>query len=100
MAITLLRHASLAKEHQGRYNGWTDLPIDKTLFNAKKVALLSKQKFDEVYASDLIRCTQTLEMMGIEEYISDERLREVRFKAEIEGQICPAIIASLMLSCE
>jgi len=85
MALTLLRHAALAKEHEHRYNGWTDLDIDPELFDAQKVALLRQQKFDIVYSSDLVRCQQTLEMMGIEEYITDERLREVRFNTEIEG---------------
>jgi len=85
MALTLLRHAALPKENEHRYNGWTDLNIDPELFDAQKVALLDRQKFDFIYSSDLVRCQQTLEMMGITEYISDERLREVRFKAEIEG---------------
>jgi len=85
MALTLLRHAALPKENEHRYNGWTDLDIDPALFDAQKVALLTQQKFDIIYSSDLVRCQQTLEMMGIEEYITDERLREVRFNAEIEG---------------
>jgi broad specificity phosphatase PhoE len=85
MALTLLRHAALPKENEHRYNGWTDLNIDPELFDAQKVALLDRQKFDFIYSSDLVRCQQTLEMMGITEYITDERLREVRFKKEIEG---------------
>jgi len=85
MALTLLRHAALGKKHQNRYNGWTNLSINPTLFEAHKVALLQIQKFDIVYSSDLIRCTQTLEMMGITNYRTDKRLREVRFKDKIEG---------------
>ena len=85
MALTLLRHAALPKENEHRYNGWTDINIDPTLFDEKEVALLSQQKFDFVYSSDLVRCQQTLELMGITEYITDERLREVRFKKEVEG---------------
>ena len=85
MALTLLRHAPLEKKHAHRYNGWRDIDIDPTLFDAQKVALLTKQKFDRIYSSDLVRCQQTLEMMGMPDYITDERLREVRFKAEIEG---------------
>jgi len=86
MAITLLRHAALAPEYQGRYNGWTDLDIDPNLFEENKIALLTRQKFDIVYSSDLVRCQQTLDMMGKEEYLTDARLREVRFKSEIEGR--------------
>ena len=85
MAITLLRHAALPKKNEHRYNGWRDLNIDPLRFDTKKAALLGKQKFDLVYSSDLVRCQQTLEMMGIDDYITDERLREVRFKEEIEG---------------
>ena len=85
MAITLLRHAALAHEYQGRYNGWTDLDIDPNLFDEKEVALLRLQKFDVIYSSDLVRCQQTLDMIGFQEYVTDERLREVRFKKEIEG---------------
>ena len=85
MALTLLRHAPLGKKHAHRYNGWRDIDIDPTLFDAQKVALLTKQKFDLIYSSDMVRCQQTLEMMDMDDYITDERLREVRFKAEIEG---------------
>ncbi len=85
MAITLLRHATLPKSYQGRYNGWNNISIDPLLFESDKVTLLQKQKFDFVYSSDLIRCTQTLNMMHIKEYVTDSRLREVRFRDEIEG---------------
>jgi len=86
MALTLLRHAPLHPKHQGRYNGWTDLEIEPSLFDAKAVEILTRQKFDLIYSSDLKRCTQTLAYMGIETYTTDERLREVRFKAHIEGK--------------
>jgi len=86
VALTLLRHAPLHPKHQGRYNGWTNLSIEPSLFDAKAVEIIQRQQFDLVYSSDLLRCTQTLAYMGIEEYITDERLREVRFKAHIEGK--------------
>jgi len=86
VALTLLRHAPLHPHHQGRYNGWTDLEIAPAHFDAKAVEILTRQKFDFVYSSDLQRCTQTLTYMGIEDIITDERLREVRFKAHIEGK--------------
>ena len=86
MALTLLRHTPLHPKHQGRYNGWTDLEIEPSLFDAKAVEILTRQKFDLVYSSDLQRCTQTLAYMGIENFQTDERLREVRFKAHIEGK--------------
>jgi len=86
MALTLLRHAPLHPQYHKRYNGWTNLPIDPALFEKEKVALLQREHFDMVYSSDLQRCTQTLEQMGIKTYITDARLREVRFKAPIEGK--------------
>ena len=86
MVLTLLRHAPLHPKYQGRYNGWTDLEIEPSLFDAKAVEILTKIPFDHIYSSDLLRCTQTLTYMGIEHYTTDERLREVRFKAHIEGK--------------
>lgn len=86
MAITLLRHASLGKQHAHRYNGWTDIRIDPLLFDVKKVSILKNIHFDFIYSSDLKRCTQTLDFMNIEDYSTDSRLREVRFKDEIEGK--------------
>jgi len=86
MALTLLRHAALPQKYQERYIGWVDIHIDPKLFDHKKVALLKTQKFDLIYSSDLARCTQTLEMIDFNTYIKDARLREVRFKPEIEGK--------------
>jgi broad specificity phosphatase PhoE len=85
MAITLLRHAPLAKKYQHRYNGWADIHIDPTLFDEKKISILKRIDFDFVYSSDLSRCMQTLDLMELEDYFSDARLREVRFNDEIEG---------------
>jgi len=86
MALTLLRHASLGEQHAERYNGWTDLSIDPFRFDKKKVSILQNIHFDFVYSSDLKRCTQTLEMLEIEDYFTDSRLREIRFRDEIEGK--------------
>ena len=85
MALTLLRHAAVHPRYQKRYNGWTDLGIEPTLFDAKMVAPLCKQRFDHIYSSDLMRCQETLSFMEMAPYTTDERLREVRFKTHIEG---------------
>lgn len=85
MALTLLRHAALAPKYQGRYNGWTNLSIDHTRYTKSKVSLLQQQYFDKIYSSDLIRCQETLMVMGMEIYTTDTRLREVAFKPHIEG---------------
>ncbi len=85
MALTLLRHAAVAKEFQGTYLGWSDIGIDETLFDHNKVSALKQENFDLVISSDLIRCRQTLEKLG-KTFTSDPRLREVKFKTEIEGK--------------
>ena len=85
MALTLLRHAPLRRRDQKRYNGWTNLHIDPIRFKKEAVETLCRQHFDHVYSSDLLRCQETLVSMGISDYTTDARLREVRFKAHIEG---------------
>lgn len=86
MELTLLRHAAPALAYHGRYIGHTDIRIDKTLFERSKIEHLTAQRYDRIYCSDLARCTATLERMGIDHFVTDERLREVRFKPSIEGK--------------
>lgn len=109
--ITFLRHGVLPKKHQNRYNGWSDIPIDITLCDFEKIAPinyptprdggieearleevqlnplvgLKDEKFDLIFSSDLIRCTQTLDELQFS-YKTDCRLREVKFNTEIEGK--------------
>lgn len=78
MAITLLRHFSPIYPH--RYWGWSNIPIDTT-----ECKDLNLGKFDYIYSSDLQRCQQTLEYLGYT-YQIDSRLREIRFRNEIEGK--------------
>lgn len=93
MELTLLRHAALPLHLQGRYIGHTDIGIDPERFDAGKISPLLNRTFDRVYSSDLVRCTQTLETMGIDAYLPDPRLREVRFKSHIEGKLFEEIEA-------
>ncbi|AFL69415.1 histidine phosphatase family protein [Sulfurospirillum barnesii] len=83
MALTLLRHAAPSERYQKTYLGWSDVDIDETLFDASSLSLLHASSFDCIYSSDLKRCTQTLDRLGFT-YTSDARLREVKFKEEIE----------------
>ena len=64
MAITLLRHAAVARELQGCYLGWSDVSIDEELFDARRVETLKKSHFDSIISSDLLRCRQTVEKLG------------------------------------
>jgi broad specificity phosphatase PhoE len=84
MALTLLRHSALQTKYINSRIPMTELPIDPELFNTQKVTLLMQQKFDFVYSSDLVRCQQTLEMLGIKKYSIDHRLQEIRFKDDVE----------------
>ncbi len=86
MELTLLRHAPLPAMYHGRYIGHTDIMIDDTLFERDKIEHLLNQTFDRIYSSDLVRCTATLEIMGMKPFTTDSRLREVRFKPSIEGK--------------
>ena len=80
MALTLLRHAPLSVTYQGRYIGHSDIGIDLELF----CPITLPCPYDAIYSSDLCRCTQTLERLGYTDFITDERLREVRFKEVFE----------------
>ncbi|MFA6188668.1 MAG: histidine phosphatase family protein [Sulfuricurvum sp.] len=86
MELTLLRHAPPPTAYHGRYIGHTDIEIDGALFERDKIEHLLNQDFDCIYSSDLVRCTATLEKMGMTPFIADSRLREVCFKPSFEGK--------------
>ncbi len=83
MAITLLRHAPLAKKYQKRFVGHSNIDIDLTLTDVSKLDEIKSRKYDLIYSSDLKRCTQTLDLIDFT-YQADSRLREVMFKKEFE----------------
>jgi len=85
MSLTLIRHASLGKKYQKRYIGWSDIDIDLNFWNQTKANKIKNLKFDTVYSSTLIRAINTLKKLSFEEFILDERLKEVAFKDHIEG---------------
>jgi alpha-ribazole phosphatase/probable phosphoglycerate mutase len=86
VSIIFLRHASLAKDEQKRYYGWSNIEIDEELFDESKIASLKEIEFDFVFSSDLKRCTKTVEKMKLP-YVKDRRLREVCFNEDIEGKL-------------
>jgi alpha-ribazole phosphatase/probable phosphoglycerate mutase len=73
----------VAPHNRKRYLGWSDVDIDKTTLCEEKIQDLLSQNFDFVYSSDLKRCTQTLDKLGLS-YSTDTRLRELKFKDKIE----------------
>ncbi len=62
MTLTLVRHAQIAKEYKGKYNGLIDISLSKEgIDDAKKLGkILKKRAFDKVYCSDLKRARETL----------------------------------------
>ena len=86
MGITLLRHCAPPKIYHGRYIGWSNIEIDRTLFSESKVKKIMQKEFDTIYSSNLKRATNTLEVMGKKDFIVDARLKEVKFKEEFEGK--------------
>ena len=79
MRITLVRHAEVIQEYQGKYNGHIDIALSENgKLQAKTLAKeLSSQIFDKVYSSDLLRAKETLNAFDIKiEPIYTKRLRE------------------------
>jgi len=83
LAIIFLRHAKVQRCFQKRFLGWSDVDIDKSLFEFQKVEVLKKREFNYVFASNLKRTWQTLELLD-KDFLVDERVNEVKFKDEIE----------------
>ena len=67
MTITLLRHAEVIKEYQGKYNGHIDIPLSSNgKQQAKATAIeLQSEIYDEIYCSDLLRAKQTLDAFSL-----------------------------------
>lgn len=86
MRLYLLRHASVDERYAGRYTGHIDIPLSqKGQMEAKEAAKsLQNIEFEGVYCSDLLRCRQTLEPLGLANVVYDKRLREKSW-GEAEG---------------
>jgi broad specificity phosphatase PhoE len=79
MSIYLLRHAEVAHEYLGRYNGHIDIPLSEN--GIQQTRELAKQlsgiKFDKIYCSDLKRAKDTLKELNIDATtIYSDQLRE------------------------
>jgi len=86
----IIRHGSTQWNKEGRAQGSSDIPLDEDgLLEAIKLAeRLSKENWDFLYSSDLLRAKQTTEIIGKKnkniQIQYDLRLREV-FGGQIEG---------------
>jgi len=88
--IGLIRHGSTQWNKEGRAQGLSDIPLDEEgLDQAKALAVrLSKEEWNAIYSSDLLRARQTAEIiaekMKIADICFDYRLREM-VGGKIEG---------------
>lgn len=79
MKITLVRHAEVEKNYQGKYNGHLDISLSKNgKLQAKELAnRFQDEDFDKIYCSDLLRAKETLDAFDTQvEVIFTSKLRE------------------------
>jgi probable phosphoglycerate mutase len=88
--IGIIRHGSTAWNKEGRAQGSSDIPLDDDgLSQAQALGeRLSKEKWDLIYSSNLLRAKQTAETLGkyvgINDIEYDNRIREIG-GGQIEG---------------
>jgi len=88
--IGLIRHSSTKWNKEGRAQGLSDIPLDEEgLSQAKALAeRLSKEEWNTIFSSDLLRARQTAEIIAerirMANIYFDDRLREM-MGGKIEG---------------
>lgn len=84
--LWLVRHGSTAWTEEGRFCGWSDVPLSD--LGRRQVSplrpALNDLEFDSTWASDLSRATESAEI-AVGEATPDGRLRELDF-GELEGR--------------
>jgi len=93
--LYLIRHGETAWNADGRFQGQQDIPLNATgREQAAGVArALEKHHFDALYTSDLVRASETAEVIGARLHLTpvpDARLRE-NFFGDWEGHDMPEI---------
>ena len=83
--VWLVRHGETDWNAEGRFQGWTDVPLNETgRSQAEWLArVLAHLTFDGVWSSDLSRAVETARI-AVGEPSIDPRLRELEF-GDIEG---------------
>ena len=97
MRLYLIRHGETDWNAAGRYQGQSDIPLNRTgIQQARKIAgRLSKEKIDAIYSSDLSRARETAEQIAQAHKLkvtSDARWRELSF-GDWEGLTYPEMEA-------
>lgn len=85
--LWLVRHGETDWNADGRFQGWTDVPLNETgRAQAERLGRsLAGQEFDGVWSSDLVRAIETARI-AIGEPSIDRRLRELDF-GDLEGAV-------------
>ena len=85
--LWLVRHGETDWNAEGRFQGWTDVPLNDT-GRAQATSLkplLADHEFDGVWSSDLLRAIDTARI-AVGEPTVDRRLRELDF-GDLEGAV-------------
>jgi 2,3-bisphosphoglycerate-dependent phosphoglycerate mutase len=84
--LWLVRHGETDWSAAGRFNGWTDIPLNmQGRQQASSLAReLNERRFVTVWSSDLCRATETARLADTEPVL-DRRLRELDF-GTLEGR--------------
>jgi broad specificity phosphatase PhoE len=87
LRLTFVRHAVTDWNLEGRWQGWSDVPLGEAgRVQAKSLQTkLSAINYDLVFSSDLSRAIETATLAGFEPTL-EPRLREIHF-GNIEGKI-------------
>ncbi len=87
LILWLVRHGETDWNAEGRFQGWTDVPLNETgRAQAERLrGLLADGDFDGVWSSDLVRAVETARI-AVGEPAVDRRLRELDF-GDLEGAI-------------
>ena len=85
--LWLVRHGETDWNADGRFQGWTDVPLNETgRAQAERLGRsLAGHEFDGVWSSDLIRAIETARI-AVGEPTVDRRLRELDF-GDLEGSV-------------
>jgi broad specificity phosphatase PhoE len=96
LKITLVRHGEVEKRYRKCYNGGIDIALSPKGYEDAKIIAnkLSKNKYDAIYCSDLIRAKESIKQFGFDEkdIIFTNLLREKSW-GKHEGLTFDTIIA-------
>ena len=86
MAVTLLRHGMTKWNEEGRYLGWSDLPLSEVGKQKVRRIAIPSTKPELIITSSLTRCIETAQILYEDIPIySDDHLKEIHF-GEWEGK--------------